>query len=303
MEMTWENVKALIEKHGPILGVIIAIIIVAFFAFVAGVFNDLGGDFSNSLGQQSACDHQWSAATCTHPQICVICDATRGSKTDHTWKAATCTDPKTCVNCGAKEGTVEHQWKAATYSDPKTCTLCNAVEGEKLKAEEVYINELIYRDLNCEHYGKIWTMGVQKPSYTVHTDVTSAEDYKDLNTRGHTTGIPCDLWGNRYTYGFHVDGPDREDYYIILDIEGKYTQFSGVYSMSPDLIGEAGKNGFQVWGDGRPIDPSEHIEMELLTGCAKTFVFDVSGVHELMIIYPKSSYKNRIATIFDGKLS
>lgn len=288
-----------------------AVVVVAIVAIVAVLIFALSGKDGNDTLQQpvqqsnqnvAAHVHTWKAATCTDPKTCVECGATEGAKASHTWKAATCTTPKTCVICGATEGEVEHQWTAATYVAPKTCTLCGTVEGEKLKVQEVYINELIYKNINCKHYGKIWTMGVQTPSYTYHTDVTSDSDYKDINTRGHTAGAVYDLWGNQYTYGFHVDGPgpDLEEYYIVLNIEGKYTQFTGTCSMSPDVGDETATKYFEVWGDGKKI--GESAQMGKNGGPVK-FSFDVTNVKELKIVYPATRRQSRIATIFDGKLS
>lgn len=48
--------------------------------------------------------HSWSSATCTSPETCYICGATKGSATGHIWSEATYDRPKTCTRCGATEG-------------------------------------------------------------------------------------------------------------------------------------------------------------------------------------------------------
>jgi hypothetical protein len=285
---------------------VVVVAIVAIFAALIFALAGKGGNDNPQLPVQQPDKsvvshvHTWKAATCTAPKTCVECGATEGVRQSHTWRAATCTTPKTCVECGATEGTVEHQWVAATYAAPKTCALCGKTEGEKLKAQEVYINELIYKNTDCDHYGKIWTMGTNKPNYTFHTDVTSDEDYKDISTRGHTTGPVYDYWGNQYTYGFHVDGPQMENYYIVLDIDGKYTRFTGICSMTPDVGSETASKYFEVWGDGKRIGTSAVMEKN---GGPMEFSFDITGIRELKIVYPAKTAPSRIAAIFDGKLS
>lgn len=219
----------------------------------------------------------------------------------HSWKNATCTDPKTCTSCGQTSGSaLGHQWNEATYDTPKTCRVCQATEGKKLGPDPVYINELDYDD----KYGKIWTMSNSTPGYYVHTDVNDPEDYKDMNTPGHTTGPVYDYLGNAYTYGIHVDGDEYAAYYITYDIGGRYRTFSGVCCMSPEMDGDSRASTctkyFEVYGDGvllfRSLDFSQG-------SSPQKFSIDISNVHKLMIRYPKTSGPSRIATIFDGKLS
>ena len=66
----------------------------------------------------TACTHEWKAATCTAPKTCAKCKATEGSAAGHAWKAATCTAPKTCSVCGATEGS------KIAHSLTATCTMC-----------------------------------------------------------------------------------------------------------------------------------------------------------------------------------
>lgn len=77
--------------------------------------------------------HSFEAASCTKPQTCTGCGATRGKAKGHDFKAATCTAPKTCSVCKVTEGTAKgHNWKAATCTDPKVCVVCNLKEGSAL---------------------------------------------------------------------------------------------------------------------------------------------------------------------------
>lgn len=77
--------------------------------------------------------HDWANATCTSPQVCQRCNATKGKATGHDWAPATCAAPKTCNTCGETEGeALEHTWGEATCTTPKTCIDCGATQGEPL---------------------------------------------------------------------------------------------------------------------------------------------------------------------------
>ena len=247
----------------------------------------------------TALDHQKRVATCNLPETCILCGETFGAALGHTWVDATCTAPQTCSICGETNGDVVHQWVDATYENPKTCELCGLTEGSKLIPDPVYINELDVYD----KYGKLWTMSNQKPDYYVHTDVNDAEDYKDMDTPGHTTGPVYDYLGNSYTYGLHIDGDEYSAYFVSYDIGGIYSTFTGAYCMSPDMDGDSRASKekyFEIYGDGVLLFRSVEISQG---SAAKTFNIDVSGVEILTIRYPKTSGPSRIATIFDGKLS
>ena len=102
--------------------------------------------------------HEWKAATCVEPEICVIGGEIRGEPLGHTALAeATCTEASVCSVCGERlaeplghtmlaEATCTeasvcsvcgttlkqakgHTWKKATCVVPKTCSVCNAQEG------------------------------------------------------------------------------------------------------------------------------------------------------------------------------
>lgn len=74
------------------------------------------------------CSHVWTEATCTSPETCTECGATRGDVAHH-WVEATCTSPKTCTECGTTDGDVVHTWLSATCTTPQTCQLCGATQG------------------------------------------------------------------------------------------------------------------------------------------------------------------------------
>ena len=76
-----------------------------------------------------ACGHQhvWIHATCTKPETCTICGATKGDPLGHSWLDATCTAPKTCSVCSATEGApLGHTPTGADYWTPSVCSTCGA---------------------------------------------------------------------------------------------------------------------------------------------------------------------------------
>lgn len=205
-------------------------------------------------------DHQKRVATCNLPETCILCGETFGAALGHTWVDTTCTAPQTCSICGETNGDVVHQWVDATYENPKTCELCGLTEGSKLIPDPVYINELDVYD----KYGKLWPMSNQKPDYYVHTDVNDAEDYKDMDTPGHTAGPVYDYLGNSYTYGIHIDGDPYAAYFVSYDIGGIYSTFTGTYCLSPDRQEDTRSKYFEIWGDGELLFTS----VEMKKGCA-----------------------------------
>ena len=79
-------------------------------------------------------EHDWQAATCTHPRICSACSAEDGEPLGHTWVAATCTEAEHCSVCGKQRhwysSGLGHDWVYATCTAPKTCARCGETEGE-----------------------------------------------------------------------------------------------------------------------------------------------------------------------------
>lgn len=164
--------------------------------------------------------------------------------------------------------------------------------------EPVYINELPIAD----KYGKIWMMHDAPAPVGTHTDVSSDAAAKDYITQGYSSGPVYDYLGNLYTYGLHVDGYEYAAYYVSYDIGGAYSQFSGTYCMSPDLLGDrAAKNTkyFEIYGDGQLLFRSNTVTQGSMP---QNFSVDVTGIRILTIYYPKTSGPSRIATIYDGRL-
>ena len=99
------------------------------------------------------CEHEWSEATCTEPQVCSLCEETQGEPLGHAWVDATCEDPKMCSVCSATEGDalghVPENWKTtgvnyvtATVSSKKYCSVCaEAVDSQKVTLKSLHDDE------------------------------------------------------------------------------------------------------------------------------------------------------------------
>ncbi len=109
----------------------------------AGVNNSNNLPTKNNSSQSNAIDNtttenidhlcSCSAATCTKPKTCLICNATYGEPLEHQWLEATCTKPKQCKMCGKVSGEpIEHSWSEATCTEPKRCTVCKTTTGAAL---------------------------------------------------------------------------------------------------------------------------------------------------------------------------
>ena len=248
----------------------------------------------------TALGHTWKAATCQEAEICTRCDMIGQNAKGHDWANATCTAPRTCKECGETEGTaLGHRWMDAPYETPKTCSACGIAEGGVLVRSWIYINELEY----ILNYGKVWILCDEKLGNAVNSDITDENAYADFNTPAYVTGAVEDYLRNEYTYGLCVDGLDYSEYSITYYLGGKYSTFSGVVSMTPDVITHSfaakGKY-FEVYGDGVLLGRSPIMTNNLPP---QTFSIDVTGVEVLTISYPKTSGPSRMAMIFDGKLS
>lgn len=72
--------------------------------------------------------HSWSAATCTQPETCRICGATRGVALGHKGNPPTCTEESVCIHCGRPlEPALGHTGSAATCTEPSVCTRCGKI--------------------------------------------------------------------------------------------------------------------------------------------------------------------------------
>ena len=79
------------------------------------------------------CIHKWSAATCTQPEICSICDRIQGTPLGHKNDPATCTEDAVCTVCGETvEKAFGHDWLDATCTEPETCSVCGEISGKAL---------------------------------------------------------------------------------------------------------------------------------------------------------------------------
>lgn len=73
--------------------------------------------------------HKWLGyATCTTPDTCQTCGATRGTALGHNWTTATCLAVSTCQRCGITTGGLgAHSW-----DDDNICSVCNTLNMPEL---------------------------------------------------------------------------------------------------------------------------------------------------------------------------
>lgn len=128
------------------------------------------------------CIHKWSAATCTEPQICSICQRTKGEPTGHKWKEATCTEPATCVVCGQTTGnSLGHKWEAATCTEPKTCAVCGETTGNPLGHK--------WEDANCQQPKTCSVCGKTEGEKGEHSwEKATCKNPKTCSVCGKTSG-------------------------------------------------------------------------------------------------------------------
>ncbi len=105
---------------------------------------------------ETGCSHDWQDATCTDPEVCIICGEEQGSAAGHDWIMATRTTPKTCAFCGVTEGTpipapsisVDNQ---VQYIGNVYTEIENMLYSDQLRREEVRTEVYYYYDF----YGDI----------------------------------------------------------------------------------------------------------------------------------------------------
>lgn len=259
----------------------------------------------------SPLEHQWSGASCTSADVCKLCGKTSGTVTGHQWKAATCTSPETCAVCGAIAGTpMGHLWSEATRNSPRTCLTCGATEGSAIVVEPVFINEL---PIQGGRWGRLWTRSirpVEEGFEFTNEDAPECWSYPDIGVPGHTPGVVRDNMGNEYTYGIHMDGNEKEEYYFAYCLEpDTYTTFSGTVACpeKSKAISDYAYNAstaytkyFKVYGDDVLLYTSPTMRYDY---APQHFSIDITGVTILKIVYPATSGPNEIATIYDGMLS
>lgn len=73
--------------------------------------------------------HKWRGyATCTQPDTCSKCGATRGTALGHNWAPATCVKVSTCQKCGATQGGLgAHVW-----DQHEICSVCSTLNMPRL---------------------------------------------------------------------------------------------------------------------------------------------------------------------------
>ena len=242
--------------------------------------------------------HSWIPATCVDAQICSVCSEAGEGAIGHNWVDATCTDPRICLTCKETDGDAKgHTWIEASYKTPKTCQICGETDGEPLKPDPVYLVDMEYSD----KYGKLWTWSEYVLNYYTHTNPNDRNAYMDMDTPGHSAGEVYDHLGNRYTNGLCVDwGGSADTFYVSYDLGGIYTTFSGVCSLIEGMKGTSYTKYVEIYCDGKLAFTSNKMTKG---SSAQRFSIDVTDVKTLRIQYPATMGQNRIATVFDAKLS
>ena len=107
--------------------ILMSLFILLVFASCKLLPGNNGGDDQG----EPECEHQWTEATCTAPQLCSLCGERKGSLIPHNLVDATCTEAKTCTMCHQTWGDpLGHRWSAGSCTAARTCKTCQAVEGE-----------------------------------------------------------------------------------------------------------------------------------------------------------------------------
>lgn len=161
--------------------------------------NTKGGEPINMI------EHHYLEATCTAPQTCEMCGATKGEALGHTWIDANCTTPKTCSVCGETDGeALGHTWIEANCTTAKTCSVCGETEGVALGHD--LIADYVYT-ADCTHIGFIYYSCRRCEDVSVDFLGSYAAElghnYRDVIevdstccTEGHTSGSKCNRCGD-----------------------------------------------------------------------------------------------------------
>lgn len=87
--------------------------------------------------QDTECEHNWKAATCTEPAVCTQCGETSGDPAGHKWRLATCTAARSCNVCryvlGTPLGHADGETKA--HTDMITAQVVETVYCKRCKKE------------------------------------------------------------------------------------------------------------------------------------------------------------------------
>ena len=79
------------------------------------------------------CQHQWTAATCTSPKTCALCQKTEGDPLGHTGGTATCSQKAVCTVCNNEYGDLA----AHAFTE-------NVVKNEALKSAANCTSAAVY---------------------------------------------------------------------------------------------------------------------------------------------------------------
>ncbi len=118
-----------------------------------GTWNE-GGETVVTIST-TACDHEWSDATCEVLSTCSKCGATTGDYADHIPNSdnPTCGDPAECTVCGTQTSYIDHSWNDGTVTkEPDcstmtngikllTCTACGATQEEEIWAQHSMVTD------------------------------------------------------------------------------------------------------------------------------------------------------------------
>lgn len=101
-------------------------------------------------------EHDLIEATCQRPAVCRVCGAEVGIPKSHTYLPATCTEPERCSVCGHEKFFSlpnGHKWVDATCYSPKTCTVCGETEGD-VQHQFFYSTWVVVEEATCQSEGQ-----------------------------------------------------------------------------------------------------------------------------------------------------
>lgn len=106
-----------------LLCILTVLVTLSLSIFLFGCDNDRGS--SDDDDDDVVCTHEWKAASCEEPAICVLCSETDGAPLGHSFGTATCEAPATCVRCAKTEGApLGHRGGTANCTNGAFCEAC-----------------------------------------------------------------------------------------------------------------------------------------------------------------------------------
>ena len=151
-----------------------------------GTWNE-GGETVVTIST-TACDHEWSDATCQVLSTCSKCGATTGDYADHIPNSdnPTCGDPAECTVCGTQTSYIDHSWNDGVVNQQPdcstetngsmtlTCTVCGATQTEDIwYSHDWVIDENV--EVTCTTDGY----------YKAHCSVCNKIDEETTEAEGH----------------------------------------------------------------------------------------------------------------------